>query len=143
MELRKLIEGYRFNEIFDKVMLLKRYSAEEKTKAKGVGIYFLFKNNIITYIGISQCIYNRLFDGRTPHFGEKDFDSFSFINLNLCNRDLEFYEYELISLFKPKDNNQNRGFLNYEYLQTEYKCLKEDFDKSFAYKNALLMFNYF
>jgi len=142
-DIKQLIKYRNFNNIFNSVISLKRHSIKDRSNADGRGIYFLYKDNIIVYIGISQCIYTRLFGSREPHCEEKDFDSYSFINLELENRDLEFYEYELISLFKPKDNSQHRGFNNYQYLPIEYKNLKEDFDKKQAYKNALIMSSFF
>ena len=139
--MEKLIEQGKFKELFEFIINLQRLTIYDYNICKS-GIYFLFKDDIITYIGISQNINERIFGSR-GHYLEKDFDSFSYIEINKCNRDLEKIEYSLISFFHPKDNCINRGFLFYEYLPIDYKLKIENQKRNSAYKNAELFIKYF
>lgn len=141
--MKNLIINEDYNGIFDYVMNLKKFNIEEKHNADGTGIYFLFNNDIITYIGISQNIYNRIFCSRTSHIENKDFNSFAFVNIDLDNRDLEFFEYFLISFFHPCDNRQHRGFYHYDFLNIEYKNKKENIEKIKRMEFAFEMAKYF
>lgn len=137
--MENLIINEDYNGIFNYVMNLKKFSIEEKDNANGNGIYFLFNDDVITYIGISQNIYNRIFCCRTPHIEEKDFNYFSFINIDLDNRSLEFFEYFLISFFNPNDNRQHRGFFHYDFLNIDYKNKKEEFEQKKRWEFAINM----
>jgi len=140
--IQEAIKNQDFTMVFKSVLDLKKYSFNSDFENKK-GIYFLWCDNIITYIGISQKIFDRIYNCRTPHVNDKIFNYVSFYELDLINKDLEFYEYELISLFKPKDNNQNRGFLNYNFLPINYKLIKEKFEKNKQVQSAINMANYF
>jgi hypothetical protein len=122
---------------------LEKFSINDIKSANGRGIYFLWRDDIVTYIGISQCISNRLFSSRTPHCLTKDFNYYSFINIELENYQLEYYEYNLISLFKPKDNGTNKGFKNYDFLNLSYKEKKEAIDRKEAIDNCMLMMDFY
>ncbi len=139
--MEKLIENLDFKAIFNMVMSLEKFCIKDRNSANGRGIYFLWRDDIITYIGISQCISNRLFSSRSPHCVEKKFNYYSFINIELENNELEYYEYNLISLFKPSDNGTNKGFKNFDFLDLSYKEKKELIDKKQAYDNADLFIN--
>ena len=75
---------------------VKKYS--DLTK-KISGIYRLYKNNEIIYIGKSICIKSRL----TQHKSEKDTDSFDFTILN-NESDKNIYELYYIDKYKPTHN---------------------------------------
>jgi hypothetical protein len=137
--MEKLIENLDFKEVFDMVMSLEKFSITDRISVDGRGIYFLWRDDIVSYIGISQCISNRLFNGRDPHCIQKDFNYYSFINIELENRELEFYEYNLISLFKPSDNGTNRGFKNFDFLDLSYKEKKEAIDKKEAIARCMFL----
>lgn len=62
------------------------------------GIYVLFKNNEVVYVGQSYRVEERIH----KHSPEKDFDSFSVMEIN--NGDLSDFEADLIMKFKPKYN---------------------------------------
>ena len=141
--MKNLIINEDYNGIFDYVMNLKKFTIKEKENANGTGIYFLFKDDVITYIGISQNIYNRIFCCITPHINEKDFNGFSFVNIDLINDELEFFEYFLISFFHPCDNKKHRGFFHYDFLNNDYKIKKEEFEEIERYKMALEISNIF
>lgn len=127
--MKNLILKNDYNGVFNYVMNLKKFDINDSKKLNGKGIYFLFNDDVITYIGISQDIYNRIFCSQASHIDNKIFNKYAFINLDLDNRDLEFYEYFLISLFMPYDNHKHRGFSNYEFLNNDYKIKKEKFDE--------------
>ena len=63
------------------------------------GIYRLYKDNKIVYIGKSVCIRSRLYS----HIKEKDIDSFDFTILN-NESDKNIYELYYIDKYKPKLN---------------------------------------
>jgi len=77
------------------------------------GIYLLYKNEELVYIGISSDIYSRVLE----HIAEnkKDFDSVK----NICsqdNLDNEFFEVYYIDKMKPEYNKLNAGnFFNFFY----------------------------
>jgi excinuclease UvrABC nuclease subunit len=137
--MEKLIENLDFKAVFDMVMSLEKFSIKDRKSADGRGIYFLWRDDIVTYIGISQCISNRLFNSRNSHCIEKDFNYYSFINIELENKELEYYEYNLISLFKPSDNGTNKGFKNFDYLDLSYKEKKEAIHKKQAINRCMLI----
>jgi len=60
-----------------------------------IGVYFLFKNNELVYIGKSTDIIGRL----KHHLRTKDFDEYSFIELE--SDLLDAYERILINIYKP------------------------------------------
>jgi len=67
------------------------------------GIYFLYKNNKVVYIGKSdENVMSRICD----HFkeGVKDFDSFSIKKRNVSKAKLDKIESSLIKRLKPKYN---------------------------------------
>lgn len=67
-----------------------------------VGIYFLYKNNKIVYIGESNCIISRV----SQHFKDntKNFDSFTFREHNGTAKARKQLEKKLIKQYKPKYN---------------------------------------
>jgi hypothetical protein len=136
----ELIKTKKYQDLFNHVYNLKKYKKYDNKKIENKsGIYFLWRGDVITYIGISQEIYNRIYDSRTPHIHSKDFDFVSFEEIDMNNRSLEEYEYTLISLFNPRDNSANRGFTLYEYLPTEYKEHKEKKGWEEAERDAMIM----
>lgn len=63
------------------------------------GIYFLYNEDNLVYIGRTENLFQRI--GTHIH-GNKDFDSFSFLEVR--SRDLEKVEYDLIDFFNPPLN---------------------------------------
>jgi hypothetical protein len=63
-----------------------------------VGIYFLYDNNELVYIGKSTNIHIRI----NTHRKNKQFDSYSI--LKCCEDDLKIYERILINKYLPKYN---------------------------------------
>lgn len=70
------------------------------------GVYRLYKNNEIIYIGKSKNIKNRLLS----HNSDKDFDSFDYVEID-NNADKDLYEMYYIDKFKPILNKE----YNYNY----------------------------
>lgn len=69
---------------------------------KITGIYFLWRNNKIVYIGESTCIISRVMQ----HKSNKKFDRFSFKIFNGSNEERREREQALIFLHKPVYNKQ-------------------------------------
>jgi hypothetical protein len=135
----ELIKTKKYQDLFNHVYNLKKYKKHDTNEIENVsGIYFLWRGDVITYIGISQEIYNRIYDSRTPHIYSKDFDFVSFEEINMNNRNLEKFEYNLISLFKPRDNGLNRGFSLYENTPIEYKNKRDKKEEEESNLNAMI-----
>jgi hypothetical protein len=140
----ELIKTKKYQDLFNHVYNLKKYKKHDTNEIGNVsGIYFLWRGDVITYIGISQGIYNRIYDSRTPHVDSKYFGYVSFEEIEMNNKDLEQYEYTLISLFSPRDNRTNRGFELYKHLPTEYKKNKKNKDdnemeKEFIFRDKIM-----
>lgn len=73
------------------------------------GVYLLFKNRELIYIGKSKYVYSRL----TSHITEslKDFDQMFVIECD--ETELEQLEYSAINEFKPKLNKTGGRFTNH------------------------------
>ena len=63
------------------------------------GVYFLYRGNLLVYIGSSQNILNRIPD----HFSTKEFDSYSYIEIN-GNININKVETLFIRKYKPEYN---------------------------------------
>lgn len=63
------------------------------------GIYFLYKDFKLVYIGRTENLFQRI--GTHIH-GDKDFDSFSFLEVN--PNDIEKAEFDFIEFFEPPLN---------------------------------------
>lgn len=71
----------------------------ENSKIKVIrGIYFLFKDNELVYIGQSEDIYKRV----PSHLFSKDFNNWNYIEY--VNDDLNTLEAEFILKYRPKHN---------------------------------------
>jgi hypothetical protein len=122
----QLIKQNKYNELFDYVVNLKKYRIKDAKEIKNTyGIYFLWRNDVITYIGISQKIYDRIYNSMSRHIDIKTFNYVSYVEIDLDNKKLQEFEYKLISFFKPKDNCTNRGFELYNNLPSNYKKIRE------------------
>jgi len=140
--MEKIINDLDFENIFNRVFELERFVSECECSNKS-GIYFLFKNDIIVYIGISQSISQRLFTGRTPHKDEKNFNEYAYIEIDKENFFLQKLEFILINFFNPEYNSLNRKQVFLEHLPKEYKDKIERIQKENAYKNAMNFLKYF
>jgi hypothetical protein len=78
---------YRFDKDYSKLL------------ENSCGLYFLFKEDDIKYIGSSKNISNRL----REHTSKKDFDSFSILK---CKKECRVaLEYLYITIFNPEENS--------------------------------------
>lgn len=68
-----------------------------------IGVYFLFHDDILIYIGKSINIFKRL----NEHIKNKNFNNYSFIKCDTENEANEL-ETEMIIRYKPKLNIQHR-----------------------------------
>lgn len=108
-----------------------------------VGIYFLFKNEKIVYIGQSKKIFNRIIS----HCYSKDFDSFTYIECK--ENELNELEFEFIAKHKPELNSfdglKSSKYKTFNFLKMNMD--KEEFFllKKFIKKNKIYpqIFNYY
>jgi len=78
---------------------------------KRTGIYFLFKNENVVYVGKSAyCINSRILS----HKKNKDFDRVCFINIKPYFSNIDIAEYVYINIFNPIYNKVDK---NYEYKE--------------------------
>jgi len=79
---------------------------KEKANKRGFGggVYLLKKENIIIYVGFSNCVLNRV-----AQHAEKDFDSILIIKCSSKARGLKL-EKELIAQYRPALNVQQQQF---------------------------------
>lgn len=90
------------------------------------GIYFLFKDDDIVYIGQSVNIHQRVTTHKNNQ--QKDFDSYSYV---LCDKeDLMMYETAYLIKFKPKYNISCRGKLNLPKPRTMVEFIADRIDLS-------------
>lgn len=82
---------------------MEKFTLDSIQNLKTSGLYFLYENNILVYIGISRNIYNRVLE---HNFNGKIFDSVKmYENLqNMPYTALEIIEVLLISKACPKYN---------------------------------------
>ena len=117
-------------------MLFQMTNQEIKYKVRGLkmgidevpqGIYFLLDGDEIVYVGQSKNIFARIGDHVR---GSKDFDSFTFIDLDIDGDDLNLAEAELIYRLEPK-YNKNVPRSNGQYMLEEHLVNKfgGDLDK--------------
>jgi hypothetical protein len=140
--MEKIIENLEFENIFDLVYNIKKYSSKNDCTLKR-GIYFLFNDDIITYIGISQNINESIFDGRTAHKTNKKFNNYSFLEIDKPNNELEILEKILINYFDPKDNTLYSYKKYVENLPIWYKTKNENYKKEIQRKMAHQMISFF
>ena len=99
----------------------------ELMNKKTSGLYFLFLDKTLIYVGMSVNIYNRL--GQHSIAG-KVFDEFKYVEIDI-NQCIEV-EHNLIELIKPKLNKTNRLYNNQTRIKLDiikknsegniYKC---------------------
>lgn len=87
------------------------FNLERKSIPLVKGVYFLFKDGELVYIGQSCNIYSRL----AVHLADKNFDQFSFIEVRNSAERIKKEKY-LIQKFKPRYNKEvsNKEFVEYE-----------------------------
>ena len=142
--MKNYIENLDFENIFNEVFSLKKYTKKQGKKCSNFeGIYFLWDNDIITYIGISQSISQRLFYSRDPHIKNKIFTHYSFVEIKKENRELEKLESILINFFDPIDNSTCKGQLFVDKLPKYYYNKIKTHEKNLSYENAKKMMYYF
>jgi hypothetical protein len=148
--MEKLILNKEFDKIFKEVFSLKKYKNPDNLEyfdhLNGRGVYFLFVDDIITYIGITQNFEDRLFTGWSPHFYNKKFTHYSILEIEKPNTELEKPEYILINFFDPKDNIKGSNKLFVDKLPVDYyNHLKafEAFEAKRRIAMAIEAFKYF
>ena len=94
------------------------FSSKENIKINVVrGIYFLFRNEKIVYVGQSEDIFKRVHN----HLNSKIFDSWNFIEFQ--SEDLNEIEANYILLYKPEYNKSipvNKIWISQGMLKDKY-----------------------
>jgi|11_taG_2_1085331.scaffolds.fasta_scaffold01097_16 hypothetical protein len=80
------------------------------------GIYFLIKDNIVVYVGMSRWSVKQ----RCEQHWDKQYNRVKYICINRDDN-IELAEYVYINIFNPKYNKIHK---NYEYKLTENQTLK-------------------
>jgi len=79
---------------------------------KKKGIYFLMKNEVVVYVGMSNYSIHHRIDS---HKRNKEFDNVFFIDLKNCGS-LNVAEYVYINIFNPKYNKMDKNFEYSDYI---------------------------
>ena len=139
--MEKIINELDFENIFKEVFELKRLTNKNECTGKS-GIYFLFEDDIIVYIGITKNFHNRIYEGRTSHIESKQFDSYSILPIKKENYILEKLEDILINFFNPEYNVSKRKQLFLNELPKDYREIAENkqIERS---RNAAMQMMYF
>lgn len=90
------------------------------------GIYFLFKNHELIYIGQSEDIFKRV----PIHLGSKDFNNWNYIEYE--NENLNNIEAEFILKFQPKQNKaipKNDNWISASTLKLKFGISKVTINK--------------
>ena len=140
--MEKIINELDFKNIFKEVFKLKRLTKEDECTGEP-GIYFLFENDIVVYIGITQNFHNRIFEGRNPHIESKEFDSYSILSIKKENYILEKLEDVLINFFNPEYNVSKRKQVFLNELPKDYREIAENKQIERSRKAAMQMMYFF
>jgi hypothetical protein len=142
IQLEKQIKKHDFKGIFETILSLNKYN-NKKDCTSNSGIYFLWQDDIIVYIGISQNIHERLYSGRDPHFEMKKFNYYSFVEIQKENEYLNKLEFVLINFFNPIDNSMMRKQIFLNELPIDYKNKIKIYEQKKALENAMMFHYYF
>lgn len=102
-------------------LYIKRYNSFEFLNKKG--IYFLFRNNIVVYIGQSINIGNRIFAHKRGKKSKlqprKQFTHYGFMEYDLNHKDMCELEAKFIISHKPEYNIMipKNSFVSFPYLK--------------------------
>ena len=140
--MEKFINELDFENIFKEVFELKRLTNKNECTGES-GIYFLFEDDIVVYIGITQNFHNRIFEGRTPHIESKEFDSYSILPIKKENYILEKLEDVLINFFNPEYNVTKRKQVFLNELPKDYREIAENKQIERSRKAAMQMMYFF
>jgi excinuclease UvrABC nuclease subunit len=97
---RKHVIGKRCKEAMTRLASIEDLHAKRTPFKKLNGIYFLFNGDELVYVGLSVNIIARV------HVHDKvDWDSYSFVEVDIWGEDLEVLETAYIKKFKPRYNS--------------------------------------
>ena len=126
--MKKYLEKRDTENTFNEVMNLEKISVKQKQNNSDYGIYFLWLNDVIVYIGMSDVSINdRIFGGGFGghiHDKNKIFNHYSYFNLS-NEDDIKLHESFLINLFNPYFNIQLKNFFYDHNLNKNYKLKRE------------------
>jgi len=140
--MENFINELDFKNIFKEVFELKRLTNQNECSGES-GIYFLFEDDIIVYIGITKHFNDRIFNGRTPHIESKEFDSYSILPIKKENYILEKLEDILINFFNPEYNVSKRKQVFLNELPKDYREKAKNKEIQKSRKNAIEMMYFF
>jgi hypothetical protein len=126
--MKKYLENRDTENTFNEVMKLERIPVNQRENNSQIGIYFLWINDVIVYIGMSNSsIDDRIFGGGWGghiHDKNKIFNYYSYVNLENYN-EIRKHENFLINLFNPYFNIQLKNFFYDHNLNKNYKLKRE------------------
>jgi hypothetical protein len=128
--MEKYLKNRNVEKTFNKVMQLDKIHIEEISNNLKKGIYFLWLNNAIVYIGMSEkSMTNRIFGngGWDGHIQEntKAFNYYSYYNVSNVD-DIRELEIFLINIFNPYYNVVSKNFNYEDKLDKNYMLIRND-----------------
>ena len=125
--MKKYLENRDTENTFNEVMKLERIPVNQRENNSQIGIYFLWINDVIVYIGMSNSsIDDRIFGGGWGghiHDKNKIFNYYSYVNLENYN-EIRKHENFLINLFNPYFNTMEKNFGYENNLNNNYKIIR-------------------
>jgi hypothetical protein len=122
--MKKYLENRDIDNTFKEVMNLKKIPVDQRENDSTIGVYFLWLNDVIVYIGMSNSsIDDRIFGGGFGgHINDQNkiFTHYSYFNLQNYY-EIKSHENFLINLFNPYFNIMEKNFRYENKLNEDYK----------------------
>jgi hypothetical protein len=126
--MKKYLKNRDVNNTFIEVLKLEKIPVNQRENNSQIGVYFLWLNDVIVYIGMSQSSINdRIFGGGFGghiHDKNKIFTHYSYFNLQNYY-EIKSHENFLINLFNPYFNIMEKNFGYENKLNDDYKLKRE------------------
>lgn len=126
--MKKYLENRDVNNTFIEVLNLEKIPINQRENNSQIGVYFLWLNDVIVYIGMSQSSINdRIFGGGWGghiHDKNKMFNYYSYFNLENYF-EIRQHENFLINLFNPYFNIMEKNFRYEDNLNNNYKIKRK------------------
>jgi hypothetical protein len=133
--MKKYLENRDTENTFKEVMNLKKIPVDQRENDSTIGVYFLWLNDVIVYIGMSNSsIDDRIFGGGWGghiHDTNKIFNHYSYFNLENYH-EIRSYENFLINLFNPYFNIMEKNFGYEDKLNEDYKFKRNKMNDKIA-----------
>lgn len=133
--MKKYLENRDTDNTFIEVLKLEKIPVNQRKNDSQIGVYFLWLNDVIVYIGMSQSSINdRIFGGsRKGHIQNENkiFSHYSYFNLENYYK-IRQHENFLINLFNPYFNIMEKNFGYDDKLNNDYKLKRNKINDKIA-----------